>query len=77
MKPIIPISLQEKDVAIRIPVDKTGKAYDRMQQVADIKDENWGSDYFTARVSLPAGFLTELMEDLQEFTGGEAEMKEY
>ena len=77
LKPIIPISLQEKDVAIRIPVDKTGKAYDRMQQVADIKEENWGSDFFTARVSLPAGVLTELMEDIQEYTGGEAEMKEY
>jgi ribosome maturation protein SDO1 len=77
LKPIIPISLQEKDVAIRIPVDKTGKAYDKLQQVADIKKEDWGSDYFTARVSLPAGVLTELMEDLQEFTGGEAEVKEY
>lgn len=77
LKPIIPISLQEKNVAIRIPVDETGKAYDRLQQVADIKEEEWGSDFFTAKVSLPAGVLTELMEDLQEFTGGEAEMKEY
>ena len=77
LKPIIPISLQEKNVAIRIPVDKTGKAYDRLQQVADIKEEEWGSDFFTAKVSLPAGVLTELMEDLQEFTGGEAEMQEY
>lgn len=77
LKPIIPISLQEKNVAIRIPVDKTGKAYDRLQQVADIKEEEWGSDFFTAKVSLPAGVLTELMEDLQEYTGGDAEMREY
>lgn len=77
LKPIIPISLQEKTVAIRIPVDKTGKAYDRIQQVADVEDEQWGSDYFTAKVTLPAGVLTELMDDIQEFTGGEAEMKEY
>lgn len=76
IRPIIPVSLDEKTVAIRIPVDQAGKAYDKLQQTADIKDENWGNEYFTARITMPAGVLSELMEDLQDMTSGNAEMKE-
>lgn len=76
LRPIIPISLDEKTVAIRIPNDKTGKAYDHIQQVADIKEEEWGNEYFTAKLSLPAGVLSELMDELQEITSGQTEMRE-
>lgn len=76
IRPIIPISLDEKTVAIKIPVDKAGQAYDKIQNVADIQDEEWGNNYFMARVKIPAGVLTELMEDIQEVAKGEAEVKE-
>jgi len=76
IRPIIPVSLDEKTVAIRIPVDSAGKAYDRLQQVADIKEEQWGNDFFTCRVEMPAGVLSELMDELQDMTSGQAEMKE-
>jgi ribosome maturation protein SDO1 len=76
IRPIIPVSLDEKLVAIRIPVDKTGRAYDKIQQVADVKEEEWGNEYFMAKIKLPAGILTELMEEIQEITGGKAEMQE-
>ncbi len=76
LRPIIPISLDEKTVAIKIPVDQAGKAYDKLQQVADIRDEQWGNEYFMARVTLPAGVLSELMDELQDMTSGKTEMKE-
>ncbi len=76
LRPIIPISLDEKTVAIRIPNDKAGKAYDKIQQVADIEEEQWGNEYFTARLTLPAGVLSELMEELQDMTSGQTEMRE-
>lgn len=76
IRPIIPVSLDEKTVAIKIPVDKAGQAYDKIQNVADIQDEEWGNNYFMARVKIPAGVLTELMEDIQEVAKGEAEVKE-
>jgi len=41
----------KKTVALRIPVDNAGKAYDRIQQVADIEEEQWGNEYFTARLT--------------------------
>lgn len=76
LRPIIPVSLDEKTVAIRIPNDKAGKAYDKLQQAAEIEEEQWGNDYFTARVTLPAGVLSELIDELQQMTSGETEMKE-
>lgn len=76
LRPIIPISLDEKTVAIRIPVDNAGKAYDKLQQAADIDEEQWGNEYFTAKVTMPAGVLEELREKLQDMTSGQTEMKE-
>ncbi|MFQ3275047.1 MAG: ribosome maturation protein SDO1 [Candidatus Nanohaloarchaea archaeon] len=76
LRPIIPVSLDEKTVAIRIPNDKAGKAYDKLQQVAEIEEEQWGNNYFTARLTLPAGVLSELIDELQDMTSGETEMKE-
>lgn len=76
LRPIIPISLDEKTVALRIPVDNAGQAYDRIQQVAEVEEEQWGNEYFTARLTLPAGVLSELMEELQDMTSGQTEMKE-
>lgn len=76
LRPIIPISLEEKTVAIKIPVDKAGKAYDKIQQVANVKDEQWGSEYFMCKVTMPAGVLQELRDELQSMTSGQTEMKE-
>jgi ribosome maturation protein SDO1 len=75
IRPIIPISLDEKTAVIRIPVDKAGKAYDEIQKVADVKEEEWGNEYFMCKVTMPAGALNELMEDIQEMVKGQAEMK--
>lgn len=76
LRPIIPVSLDEKTVALRIPVDNAGQAYDRIQQVADVEEEEWGNEYFTARLTLPAGVLSELMDELQDMTSGQTEMRE-
>ena len=76
IRPIIPVSLEKKTVAIKIPNDKAGKAYDLLKRKANIKDEEWGNEYFMARVTMPAGVLTELMEELQEMTGGQVQMSE-
>lgn len=76
LRPIIPVSLDEKIVAIKIPNDDAGKAYDKIQNAAEIKEEQWGSEYFYAKIKIPAGILSELMEEIQEITGGEAQLKE-
>jgi ribosome maturation protein SDO1 len=75
IRPIIPVSLDEKTVAIKIPSDQAGKAYDTLQQKTEVLEEQWG-DNFYAKVRVPAGILTEVMEEIQEMTEGESEVKE-
>lgn len=76
IRPIIPVSLEEKTVAVRIPIDVAGKAYDKLQNVADVEEEEWGENYFMAKMTLPAGVLSELMEEVQEIAKGKAEVRE-
>jgi len=75
IRPIIPVSLDEKTVAVRIPSDKAGKAYDVLQQKTEVIEEQWGDD-FIAKIRVPAGILTEVMEEIQKLTGGDSEVKE-
>lgn len=76
IRPIIPISLEEKTVAIRIPSEKAGKAYDKLQKAGKMEDEEWGNEYFMCKMTLPAGILSDLMEELQDMTSGKTEVRE-
>lgn len=76
LRPIIPISLDEKTVAIRIPADNAGRAYDKLQGVGEMEEEEWGNEYFMCQMTMPAGVLSELIDDLQDVTSGQAEVKE-
>jgi len=76
IRPIIPVSLEEKTVAIKVPSDAGGKAYNNIQQKAEVIEEQWGNEYFFAKIRVPAGILTELMEELQEMTSGNSEVQD-
>lgn len=75
IRPKIPISLEEKEIAIRIPNKFAGKCYGIIKQHAtQVLDEEWGNDAFMARVKLPAGVQTELMSELESITHGNVEV---
>ncbi len=77
IRPKIPISMEEKEIAIRVPNKYSGKAYGKIKQMAsEVLEEEWGNDAFMARVKLPAGVQTKLMEELQSMTGGEVEAQD-
>lgn len=76
IRPIIPVSLEEKTVVLQIPNDESGKAYDKIQAQAEVKKEEWGSEYLYAEVTMPAGVFSELLEKLQELTSGKVQVKE-
>ncbi len=75
IRPMIPVSLEEKTVAVKIPSDKAGKAYDLLQGKTEVLEEQWGDDFY-AKIRVPAGILTEVMEEIQKLTGGESDVKE-
>lgn len=76
IRPIIPVSLDEKTVILQIPNDEAGKAYDKIQGQAEVEDEEWGNEYFYAKVTMPAGVFSELLDELQDMTSGKTQVKE-
>lgn len=75
IRPKIPISMEEKEIAVRIPNEYAGKCYGKMKTMAsEMLEEEWGNDAFMARLKLPAGVQTKLMEELEKITGGNVEV---
>lgn len=76
IKPIIPISLEEKEVAVRIPNEYAGKAHGKVKTMTEVLEEEWGDDAYMARVRMPAGVKPKLETALQKICSGEAELRD-
>ncbi|MDY6769604.1 MAG: ribosome assembly factor SBDS, partial [Candidatus Nanohaloarchaea archaeon] len=59
IRPKIPISMEEKEMAVRVPSKYSGKAYGKIQEMSsEVLEEEWGNDAFMARIRIPAGVST-------------------
>lgn len=76
IRPKLPISLEEKEVAIKIPNEYAGKCYGKIKTQSTILEEEWGDDGFMARVKLPAGVKEELESELSSICHGDLEMRD-
>ncbi len=75
LRPLIPIKIEESEVAIRIPARYSGHAYE-LKRNFDIQKEEWSSDgSFIAVVKLPAGMRDELFSFVNHITKGDAQVK--
>ncbi|MDY6777852.1 MAG: ribosome assembly factor SBDS [Candidatus Nanohaloarchaea archaeon] len=72
----MPISMEEKEIAIRIPNEYAGKCYGKIQDMAEVLEEEWGDDALMARVKLPAGAQEELEQELNKICHGDLEIKD-
>lgn len=76
IRPKIPLSFEEKTVAIRIPNKYAGKCYGVIKDKAEVEEEEWGDKFFFAKASLKAGVEPELESRLEEKTHGNVEIKD-
>ena len=73
---IIPIRMEQVEIAIKIPSSFTAKGYNIVAQFVQIKKEEWQSDgSWVSVVSLPAGFQMELIDKLNKLTHGRVQIK--
>ncbi|MHA2126234.1 MAG: ribosome assembly factor SBDS [Promethearchaeota archaeon] len=73
---IIPIRMEQVEMAIKIPTVFTAKGYNIVAQLAQIKKEEWQSDgSWVSVISLPAGFQMELIDKLNKLTHGRVQTK--
>jgi len=76
IRAIIPIRLEQVDMAIKIPTAFTAKGYNVVAQMAQIKQEEWQKDgSWVSVVSLPAGLQMELIDKLNKLTHGRVQTK--
>ncbi|AMQ18939.1 ribosome assembly factor SBDS [Thermococcus peptonophilus] len=73
IRPLLPIKLEVKVIAVKIPGDYVGKAYGEVRKFGTIKREEWGSDgSWMFIIEIPGGVEEEFYEKLNALTKGEA-----
>jgi ribosome maturation protein SDO1 len=73
---IIPIKMEQVEMAVKIPSAFTAKGYNIVAQLAQIKKEEWQSDgSWVSVVDLPAGLQMELLDKLNKLTHGRVQTK--
>jgi ribosome maturation protein SDO1 len=76
IRAIIPIRMEQVEIAIKIPTAFTAKGYNIVAQYAVIKKEEWQSDgSWVSVVNLPAGLQMELVDKLNKLTHGRVQTK--
>ena len=75
IRPIIPISIERLEVAIRIPMQYAGKASAVVHKMAPVQKEEWKSDSWIAVIEIPAGMQADIYQRLNDLTAGTVEVK--
>jgi ribosome maturation protein SDO1 len=76
IRAIIPIRMEQVEIAIKIPSAFTAKGYNIVAQLAQIKKEEWQSDgSWVSIINLPAGLQMELIDKLNKLTHGRVQTK--
>ncbi len=75
IKDIIPISIEQVEIAIRVPMEFAGRASSVLHNMVEVKKEEWKADAWLAWIEIPAGRQTEIYDKLNSLTGGRVEVK--
>ncbi len=76
IRTIIPIKMEQIEMAIKIPTSYTAKGYNIVAQYAQIKKEEWQSDgSWVSVISMPAGLQMDLIDKLNKLTHGRVQTK--
>jgi ribosome maturation protein SDO1 len=76
LRPILPISMEQVRVSIKIPPEHVGKAYGAVRSVGTLEREEWQSDgSWIGIVKLSAGMQTDFYDRLNTLTKGNIETR--
>lgn len=74
LRPILPISMEKKEIRIKIPGQFAGKCYRIVQNYSKIKKEDWLNDgSWQGEIEIAVGLQTTLFDELNNITHGEIE----
>lgn len=76
LKPIIPISMDQVRISVKIPAEHIGKAYGTARNYGVLEREDWQSDgSWVGIVRIPAGMQTDFYDKLNDVTKGNVSTK--
>jgi len=76
MRPILPMSVENVEIAIKIPAEYSSKSYGIVKDLAEIKRDEWTTDgSWVAMVSISAAMKGELLDRLGKATQGNLQTK--
>ncbi len=75
LRPLLPLSFENKVVAFRIPVKYAGTTRTAIARTGSILKEEWSGQYWFAEIEIPAGMQDELFSEVNSITHGENESK--
>jgi ribosome maturation protein SDO1 len=76
LRPIIPISMEQVKISVKIPSQFTGRAYGVARNYGTLEREDWQSDgSWIGIVRIPAGMQTDFYDRLNEVTKGNVSTK--
>lgn len=76
LKPLLPISMDEVQIAFKVPPQYTGNAYGRIRGLGELVKESWeGDGSLIGVLRVPAGRQGEIFDELNALTKGEVETK--
>jgi len=76
IRPLIPVSMEEIKVAVKVPPVCVGKAYGKIREFGKLLKEEWQPDgSLICLINLPAGMQNDFFDQVSAITKGEAELK--
>ncbi|MFH1432436.1 MAG: ribosome assembly factor SBDS [archaeon] len=75
IRPILPLSIEDKIVAFRIPVNYAGATRNAISRLGNILKDEWSGQYWFVEIEVPAGMVDELFGEVNSITHGENESK--
>lgn len=76
LRPIIPISMEQVRISVKIPPQYVGKAYGIARNYGVLEREDWQSDgSWIGIVKIPAGMQTDFYDKLNDVTKGNVETR--
>jgi len=76
LRPIIPISMDNVRISVKIPAEQIGKAYGTVRGYGTLEREDWQSDgSWIGIIKLPAGMQADFYDKLNDVTKGNVSTK--
>ena len=76
LRPLIPISIDQIKISVKIPAEYIGKAYGVARNYGSLEREDWQSDgSWIGIVRIPAGMQTDFYDKLNDVTKGNVSTK--